>query len=402
MLIRWLRRIADLGVDRVESELEAKHVRLTNVVAILGVLLMAAWVLPNGLSGSIPLAVWAAGWSLAFAPVLWLNARGWPTAASLLVVVVANAMVLWALWIFGAAAGVVAYSPVLAASAYLFFPPRKRPLAHVSAVLAATFAVLVIAFPQWWPTRVVLLPLNVLAPLNEALGLLSLIVVATAFARAVARTERGLVEERARADRLLLNVLPASVAERLKAAPEQRIADRHDEVSILFADIVGFTQLAGQRSAHDLVEMLNDLFSAFDAICEREGAERIKTMGDGYMAVCGLPEPRADHAEVIARVAQAICRYMRSEQVEASLQVRVGIHTGPVVAGVIGRSRFHYDLWGDTVNLASRMESSGIPGRVQLSEAMWQRIGETMACEARGPIAIKGKGELSTWLLVQD
>ena len=284
---------------------------------------------------------------------------------------------------------------------YLLFSPRLRGVAHGFAVVATGVGVAVVAAPDAWPARQILMPLHLLRPVNQAFAMLSIGALAAAFARVVARTEMGLIEERARADRLLLNVLPASIADRLKAEPTARIADRHAETSVLFADIVGFTVLAGRQSPDALVAMLNDLFSAFDAICEREGAERIKTMGDGYLAVCGLPSARADHVEVIARVGLAICAHMDSEAVDPGLQVRVGIHTGPVVAGIIGRSRFHYDLWGDTVNIASRMESTGVPGRVQCTEAVRAKIHATLPCEARGAISVKGKGEMDTFFVCQ-
>jgi class 3 adenylate cyclase len=202
-------------------------------------------------------------------------------------------------------------------------------------------------------------------------------------------------------ERLLLSILPAPVAERLKAG-EGSIAEHFDEVSVLFADIVGFTTLSGTLSPQPLVEMLNDLFTRFDKLASQRRVEKIKTIGDCYMAVCGLPEPQVDHAGILADMALEMLSQVRDFNAarNSHLQIRIGLHTGPVVAGVIGRSKFIYDLWGDTVNTASRMESSGLPDRIQVTGAMRQALGAQYGFEERGEVDIKGKGLLQTWFLV--
>jgi len=202
-------------------------------------------------------------------------------------------------------------------------------------------------------------------------------------------------------ERLLLSILPAAVAERLKAG-EASIAEHFDEVSVLFADIVGFTTLSGTLSPEPLVEMLNDLFTRFDELAHRHQVEKIKTIGDCYMAVCGVPERRADHAAVLSDMAIEMlgCVKQFNQDRGGSLQLRIGLNTGPVVAGVIGRSKFIYDLWGDTVNTASRMESSGLPDHIQVTDAMRQALGGRFGFEERGELEIKGKGRLKTWFLL--
>lgn len=206
--------------------------------------------------------------------------------------------------------------------------------------------------------------------------------------------------EREKSERLLLNVLPAAIAERLKQG-EETIAESYPDVSVLFADLVNFTQLSERTPAPKLVELLNEIFSAFDRFAETHGVEKIKTIGDSYMVVGGLPLTCANHAERLARMGldmrQVIQEFNRAHGTE--LAIRVGIHSGPVVAGIIGRRKFSYDLWGDTVNLASRMESHGQPGEIQVSEATKNKLGNLFRFEARGPIHIKGKGELPTFLL---
>lgn len=208
--------------------------------------------------------------------------------------------------------------------------------------------------------------------------------------------------EREKSERLLLNVLPAAIAERLKQG-ESTIAESYPDVTVIFADLVNFTQLSERTPAPQLVELLNEVFSDFDRMAERHGLEKIKTIGDSYMAVGGLPMPCANHAERVARMAwdmQAGIRHFNTRH-STDLALRVGIHTGPVVAGIIGRRKFSYDLWGDTVNLASRMESHGQAGEIQISEATKRKLGDLFGFEPRGPIKIKGKGSLPTFLLRQ-
>ena len=211
---------------------------------------------------------------------------------------------------------------------------------------------------------------------------------------------RLLGQERERSERLLLNVLPAAIAERLKSSSDS-IADHSAEVTVLFADIVGFTSLAAKKSPQDLVRLLDLIFSEFDALAEKHGLEKIKTIGDAYMAAAGLPAPRASHAIAAANMAKdmlaAVAR-MAAETGEA-LALRIGLNSGPVVAGVIGRKKFIYDLWGDTVNTASRMESHGVPGEVQVSEATAALLRPAFALAARGAIQVDGKGEMHTFLL---
>ncbi len=212
---------------------------------------------------------------------------------------------------------------------------------------------------------------------------------------------KDLTAEQEKAERLLQNILPQAIAERLKK--EQRtIADSFAEVTVLFADIVGFTQLAAQTSPVELVNLLNQIFSAFDQLAEQHGLEKIKTIGDAYMVVGGLPTPREDHAEAIAQMAldmqNEITRFNIANGLNFS--IRIGINTGPVVAGVIGLKKFIYDLWGDTVNIASRMESHGKPGSIQITAATKECLHNKYHLQERGSIQIKGKGEMTTYLLI--
>ncbi|MDJ0518729.1 MAG: adenylate/guanylate cyclase domain-containing protein [Trichodesmium sp. MO_231.B1] len=212
---------------------------------------------------------------------------------------------------------------------------------------------------------------------------------------------KRLAEEQEKSERLLLNILPAPIAQRLKQG-EKTIADSFSEVTVLFGDLVGFTKLSANLSPAELVELLNMIFSRFDELAEKYGLEKIKTIGDAYMIVGGLPTPREDHAEAIAEMALDMLHQIKeiSEQQGKPLQIRIGINTGAVEAGVIGTKKFAYDLWGDTVNTAHRMESHGIPGVIQVTEDTYNCLANKYTFQERGMIEIKGKGMMRTYLLV--
>jgi class 3 adenylate cyclase len=213
------------------------------------------------------------------------------------------------------------------------------------------------------------------------------------------RTDQLAVEQE-KSEALLLNILPESIAERLKQSTEV-IADSFPEVSVLFADLVGFTRISSSTSPEMLVSLLNEVFSAFDRLAEKHQVEKIKTIGDSYMVVAGLPEPCENSACAIAEMALDMLREIRrfKPDVAASFHLRIGINTGPVIAGVIGTKKFSYDLWGDTVNTASRMESHGIVDEIQVSELTYNLVKDNFELEKRGAIEIKNKGEMVTYLL---
>jgi guanylate cyclase len=247
--------------------------------------------------------------------------------------------------------------------------------------------------PGWFTTT--MLALNVVVGGTIVFTLLAL------FARQRRDAVTALRIEQAKAENLLLNILPRSIAEQLKAQT-QPIADQFNSASILFADVVDFTPWAERLAPADVVGILDQLFSRFDALAERYGVEKIKTIGDCYMAAAGVPTPRPDHAQALALLALDMLDTMRANDDvgQLGLELRVGINSGPVVAGVIGRKRFLYDLWGDAVNTASRMESHGTPGRIQITAATYGLLGAEFRCEPRGTIVVKGKGEMEAWFLV--
>jgi adenylate cyclase len=213
--------------------------------------------------------------------------------------------------------------------------------------------------------------------------------------------EKALKVEKAKSEKLLLNILPQSIVTKLKQDPSS-IAEYFEDVTILFADIVGFTPLASRLQPLELVNLLNQIFSTFDRLAEKHGVEKIKTIGDAYMAAGGLPIPQENHADAIADMAiemqVAIAEFC--QQTGEDLQIRIGINTGSAIAGVIGIKKFIYDLWGDAVNVASRLESSGLPGQIQVSQATHDRLQNRYLLEERGEIFVKGKGEMKTYWLI--
>ena len=213
---------------------------------------------------------------------------------------------------------------------------------------------------------------------------------------------RGRDAAQDRVEALLLNVLPSEIAERLQS-DSSSIADHFEDTSILFADVVDFTPLASRLDAREVVELLDRLFTSFDGLVDRYEVEKIKTIGDCYMVAAGVPRPRSDHAQALARVALEMRECARAclpEPNGRDLRLRIGISSGPVVAGVIGRRRFLYDLWGDTVNMASRMESHGTPDAIHITRSTWELLRDEFVTEPYGLVDVKGKGEVETWRLV--
>ena len=246
--------------------------------------------------------------------------------------------------------------------------------------------------PEWFTST--MLALNVIGTAAVAFTVLA------TFANQRNAALTALRAEQEKSEALLLNVLPRQIAERLKGA-SQTIADQFDEASIVFADVVDFTPLAQRLPAVETVGILDRLFSHFDVLVDRLGLEKIKTIGDCYMAAAGVPDPRPDHARQAALLALQMRDVLTTSAVAGmpGLELRIGINSGPVIAGVIGTKRFVYDLWGDTVNTASRMESHGTPGEIQISRATYELVNEEFVCTRRGTILVKGKGEMETWYL---
>ena len=254
--------------------------------------------------------------------------------------------------------------------------------------------------PVWDPLPVWFT--STMLALNIAVGGTIMFILLAVFAKQRREALAALRQEQEKAEDLLLNILPRSIADQLKAET-QPIADHFGSASILFADVADFTPWSERLPPAEVVGYLDHLFSHFDELAEQYGVEKIKTIGDCYMVAAGVPTPRSDHARALALMALDMVEAMREHEVfgHLGLELRAGINSGPVVAGVIGKKRFLYDLWGDAVNTASRMESHGTPGRIQITRATYDLLADEFECEPRGTIDVKGKGEIEAWYLIR-
>jgi adenylate cyclase len=229
-----------------------------------------------------------------------------------------------------------------------------------------------------------------------------LIAVATYALREIRRARLAMEAEYDRSERLLTNILPTTIAQRLKDPSRNIIADKYDDASILFADIAGYTKRASDTNPSELVRFLDRLYTDLDALVDRHGLEKVKTSGDSYMVVSGVPEPRTDHIEALAclalDMADAVADLKDPQGREVPL--RIGLAAGPVVAGVVGARKFFYDVWGDAVNVAARMETTDVEGRIQVPHDVYERLNDKFLLEERGEIDVKGKGMMTTWYLV--
>ena len=292
--------------------------------------------------------------------------------------------------------------PLIAATMAVF--PWKQPRRMWAMIALCLFGLgAVLAIRAWHAPLVPVKREIVLLLMDESLtvgGALLTLIISLVLRTTTERAERAALREQERADRLLLNILPASIAERLKD-DHNTIADGIRDATVLFADIVGFTPLSEKLTPDEMLRLMDDVFSRFDALVDRFGLEKIKTIGDAYMLAGGLPEPRIEHAAAVADMALAMQAEIRQIQTPdgVPLSLRIGISTGPVVAGVIGRKKFLYDLWGDTVNTASRMESTSSPGRIQVSQTTWKQLENRYRFSPSRLIEVKGKGTMNTWFL---
>ena len=408
----WLQGLAEIG----SSDSDSDELRLHKAVLVLSSTLMASftpvWVVTYGVLGlwvsaAIPFAYMLVSFASIYTfarsrrYVLFRRGQLWMT-------LLLPFALQWSLGGFRASSAVALWAFTAPLGALLFVGARQAigwfiafvALVVLSVGLDTTFASSAAHVPSG--VVVAFFALNVLGVTTTAYVLLQYFVRAREGAMAqLARQHHALKLEQAKSERLLLNVLPEPVAARLKD-DDGVIADACPEVTVLFADIVGFTPLSERLAATDLVAVLDRVFARWDALTLEHGVEKIKTIGDAYMVAAGIPVPRADHVEVVAKIALAMGPELERVATETGLplQVRIGIDSGPVIAGVIGRAKFIYDLWGDTVNTASRMESHAPPGTIQVTQRTYDRICDRYELRSRGTIDVKGKGPLSAYLLI--
>ena len=394
-----LRRITSVGNLPTDTEQERLR-KETLVVAVLGVIVAGAlwglmyFALGLTLSGSIPF-----GYAVVSTINLVVYVRNKRYQLFQLIqlssFLILPVVLQWSLGGFAAGSAVIIWA-LFAPLGALMFRGRKEStpwfigllvLLVVSGLLDPIFAQNPAEMPRWINTAFFVM--------NIGASFAIMFLVLSFFVR-----ERD--EARERSEFLLLNILPQEIADRLKYEPGT-IADAHPQASILFADIVGFTPLSNQLSPIEMIDVLNTVYSGFDDLVDRYGVEKIRTIGDNYMVAAGVPTSRPDHVEALANLALDMldfCRQLPSID-DTRLNFRIGINTGPLTAGVIGNKKFHYDIWGDAVNTASRMESHGLPGRIQVTDEVATILKDAFILEPRGMIEVKGKGKMQTWFLTE-
>ncbi|CAN5433732.1 MAG: adenylate/guanylate cyclase domain-containing protein [Acidimicrobiia bacterium] len=390
----WTRRLAAIGARPDEGEDE--RLRKASLVLIASLIIPLA--VPWGVTYAV-LGLWVSAaipffYQMVTVLGLVMLARtgGFTRFATgqLALMLVLPALLQWSLGGFSASSVVITWSLVAPLGALVF---STRPLLWFLAYLA-----LIVLSGLIDPY---LTPASIPARVNLAFFVLTIGAMPVVVYAMLAYFTRGLAVERLKSETLLLNVLPAPIARRLKTG-ERPLADRFDEVAVLFADLVGFTPLSERLEPEEVVDLLDRLFSTFDEMAERRRLEKIKTIGDAYMVVGGLPVPRPDAAEAVAAMALEMQEHVAGYRTGRGdvLRLRIGIDVGPVVAGVIGTRKFSYDLWGDTVNTASRMESHGAPSQIQVTGRARDRLAHAFRFEDCEPVEVKGKGTVIRCLMV--
>ncbi|MCX5746818.1 MAG: adenylate/guanylate cyclase domain-containing protein [Proteobacteria bacterium] len=385
-------------VKSAQEARDAHNRRLLTVLLPIGMAVHCSFVPTFLLFGVPSLALANLGSIAMWVAAIWLRNKGRVEAATIITQLEITIHGVVATLILGTLAGFHLYLLIAAASASIV-RVRGSSVTLVANVFLLALLVLWGVLAEQPPVPLHLV--RMFAVINAVAGYAFLYAIGSEFERSTARGEVALEAANARSEAILHNVLPRAIADRLKAGSGV-IADRFESATVVFADIAGFTPLSARISAEELVRLLDSIFTRLDAIAAREGLEKIKTIGDAYMAASGIPVPRADHAIAAARFALAARDAIDAVAAETghALAIRIGMACGPVVAGVIGTSKFAYDLWGDTVNVASRMESHGEPGKVHVTEALAEMLrGDTELVE-RGLIDVKGRGEMRTFFVV--
>ena len=401
-------RLAGLGVADGQSPSEQRRIRTINVVAVVAFALTALFAvlfLPARPEQRVPLwaylgllVVYLAGYALTLA----LNRRGHHVAAVALLLATGLLNIAAVSLTVGFHTGPAVFLALVAMGAAFVTDVTSRALRWIVVALAVlVYALLVVLNPPVAPGVTGTWIEDSLIAASFA-GMVGFVVAVVWYQRRLAdRAEEELTEANERSEQLLLNILPADIAKRLQAG-EYPIADQKPEVTVLFADIVGSTAITEKLTAMDLVTTLDGLFSSFDDIVDEHGLEKIKTVGDSYFAVAGLARDGQDHTRSAADAALSMRAELKHHRFPGvgAVHMRFGLHTGPVMAGVLGKRKFSYDLWGDTVNTASRMESTSEADMIQVSQAVYDRLKDWYELEARGTIPVKGKNELQIYGLI--
>lgn len=396
-----LQRLIDIGADKSLSITENRYVRITNIASLLAILFMLKWVVAALYLTNTPLLYTSnAILALLFSLSIVFNAKGWRIAAAAWLAATSLLGIILFLYLLGYSSGVWVLSFVIIISPYMTFPREARKLAIGFSILGSLTLVASVALQSnLHPHYDVIDPFFLQMVNISTAGLICLTLVWT-LSVLIYRSEESLKAEKKRSDDLLHNILPVNVARDLKETGKT-VPRRHQNVTIMFTDFKGFTEMVASMPAITLVNELNDIFGRFDEIMEETGVEKIETIGDAYVAAAGIDEGTTEHALKCVTAAQQMLSYLeeRNQTHDIQWNMRVGIHSGPIVAGVVGKKKFNYDLFGDTINTASRIESSGEPGRINISGPTFELVKNNIDYDYRGKISAKGKGEMEMYFV---
>lgn len=398
---RFLQRMVDIGANKGFSITEIRYLRVTNIASILGAIFNAIWMLISiYLTDSSIIYGSNALLGLMFLIVLIFNNKGWRVLAAIWLTIASYISVLLFLYLLGYSSGVAVICFLIIILPYMTFPRKARKLAHGFSILACLTLIVSVFLQSNINAHYDEVDPYLLQVVNISITGIICLALIWSMSVLIDRSEESLIAEQKKSDDLLYNILPVNVAKDLKETG-RTIPQKHQNVTILFTDFKGFTELVASISEITLVNELNDIFGRFDEIVEEAEVEKIETIGDAYVAASGLTEGGAEHAFNCITAAQQMLYYLeeRNRKHEIKWRMRVGIHSGPIVAGVVGKKKFRYDLFGDTINTASRMESSGEPGKINISGQTYKLVKNDFDCEYRGEIHAKGKGEMGMYFV---
>lgn len=394
-------RMVDIGANYNSSITEIRYLRVTNIASALGVIYNAIWMLiALFLTDALVIYGSNALLGLMFLIALIFNSKGKRVLASVWLMLASYMSVLLFLYLLGYSSGVAVVWFLIIILPYMTFPRKARNMAHVFSILACLTLIVCVIFQSNMPAHFGGLDPNVSQIVNVSItGFICLILISS-MSVLIDKSEESLMAEQKKSDDLLHNILPANIVRDLKENGKT-IPKRHKNITVLFTDFEGFTEHVASISAITLVNELNDIFGRFDQIMEETEVEKIETIGDAYMAASGLENAMTNHAANCIRAAQMMLSYLekRNKSHEIIWRMRVGVHSGSAVAGVVGKKKFAYDLFGDTINTASRIESAGEVGKINISSSTHELIKNDFTCLSRGKIFAKGKGELEMYFV---
>lgn len=397
----FFQRMVDVGANYESSNAELRYLRVTNIASIMGVIYNTIWMLiVFFLTKEVVIYGSNALLGLMFLMALIFNRKGWRVLASIWLIVASYLSVIIFLYLLGYSSGVAVVCFIIIILPYMTFPRKARYIAHGFSMLAYLTLIVAVVFQASIVGHFLGLDPYISQIINVSItGFICLILI-WSLSVLIDNSEKSLMAEQKKSDDLLHNILPANIIKDLKESGKT-IPKRHKNVTVLFTDFEGFTELVASIPAITLVNELNEIFGQFDEIMEEAGVEKIETIGDAYMAACGLEDNGADHAVNCTTAAKKMLSFLeeRNKIHDIKWRMRVGIHSGTLVAGVVGKKKFAYDLFGDTINTASRIESTGEAGKINISSSTYELIKDEFSCHARGKVFAKGKGELEMYFV---